>query len=339
LKRNTIFKLSLVVGLTALVAGCAPAAGTGTGTDTGDGAAPREDSVVIGTGPEGGVYAVVGGGLSEVINKHLDGVRASTQSTAASLENTRLVRDGEVDIALSDSLVYSQGLNNEGAFEDDPPMAGVTFLGGWYPAIGHHLVRVDSDIQSLGDMKGRSVCIAPGIQSTMLDQILSGWGMSIDDLKVVVDEYANCADRVANGEIDMFNYNGGGNSSIVIQAASLEQMRALSMPAGTAEKIVANGYNVWFEIEIPSDMYSELQGLPARTVANATGMLIANEELSEDTAYAIVKAMHEHHDELAKLHPQFAAYAFPEAAQNPFDEADMPTHPGALRYFTEQGWR
>lgn len=325
------------VAVVALLAACSTDAGN-TDTDT-DKPAIQDVSVVIGTGPEGGVYAVAGAGISELVNNHIEGARASTQTTAASLENTRLVRDGEIDLGLGDALALAEAIDQKGAFADDPPTDSIRFIGGWYPALGHHLVLEGSDIKSLGDMAGRSACLPPGVQSTMFDQILSAWGLSIDDVNVTIDEYSNCADRVARGEIDMFNYNGGGNSAIVIQAASLAKMRILPVPSGTEAKLKKNGFTWWFETEMPADMYPELGGTPATIVANATGLLIGNESLSDEFVYELVKTMHEQHADLAKLHPAMEAYAFPTAAANPFDESKLQTHPGALKYFVEQGWR
>lgn len=326
--------IGAVVSLAAL-AGCSSLPGT---ADDGanDGG---ETSVVFGTGPDGGIFSVVGAGLSELINSSVDGARSSTQATAASLENTRLVRDGEVQLSLSDSVVVSEALAQSGPFAEDPALENVSFIGGGYPAYAMHLVRADSDIESLADMKGRSVCIAPGIQSTMLDQVLSAFDLSLDDLEVTIDEYANCADKVSQGAIDMFNINVGSGAAVVMQAAAGGDMRILSVPEGTEEKITEAGYPVWFQTDLPADAYDGLAGLPASVVANSTGMVIGSTELSEQFVYDFVKAMDENAEELQKLHPQLSYYAFPDAAENPFEEDVIPTHPGALRYYEENGWR
>lgn len=322
----------------AALAACSslPGSAGGGGTEGG------ETSVVFGTGPDGGIFSVVGAGLSELINSSVEGARSSTQSTAASLENTRLVRDGEIQLALSDSVVVSEALEQSGPFVDDPKLENVSFIGGWYPAYAMHLVRADSDIKSLADMKGRSVCIAPGIQSTMLDQVLSAFDLSLDDLDVTIDEYTNCIDKLSQGEVDMFNVNVGSGAAVVMQAAAGGgAMRILSVPEGTEGKLRDAGHPIWFETDVPADAYDGLGGLPAHLVANATGMVIGSPELSEDFVYDFVKAMDENtqNQNLQKLHPQLSHYAFPDAAKNSFEENVIPTHPGALRYYKEKGWR
>jgi TRAP transporter TAXI family solute receptor len=297
----------------------------------------RPANVTFGTGPDGGVYAVVGAGMSQLINDHVSGVRSSTQTTAASLENTRLVRDGEITMGLSDNLTATLGVRGEGPFEGEPKADNLAFIVSGYPALGHQVVRADSDIRDLGDMKGRSVCVAPGVQGPMLNEILSMWDLSLDDLDVTVDQYSACAQAVIRGQIDLFNYNGGGSSSIIYELQALGQVRFLST---TDERIakLQQTYPWWLTEEIPADMY-EAQGLPAKTVATSTGLIIASRDLSESFVYDFVKAMHENFLQLEPLHPNMKFYQFPSASVNPMSEDDLPTHPGALRYFREMGWR
>lgn len=297
----------------------------------------RPSNVTFGTGPDGGVYAVVGAGMSQLISDHVSGVRSSTQTTAASLENTRLVRDGEITFGLSDNLTATLGVRGEGPFDGEPKADNLAFIVSGYPALGHQVVRADSDIQTLGDMKGRSVCVAPGVQGPMLNEILSMWDLSLDDLDVTVDQYSSCAQAVIRGNIDLFNYNGGGSSGIIYELQSLGEVRFLST---TDDRIaqLQQTYPWWLTAEIPADMY-EAQGLPAKTVATSTGLVIAQRNLSESVVYDFVKALHENFEQLRPLHPNLVFYQFPSASANPMSENDLPTHPGALRFYKEMGWR
>src|SRR3989442_7831679 len=52
------------------------------------------------TGGTGAVYIVYGAGLAELLNKRL-GTPASAQSTTASVDNMKLIRDGKADVPLT----------------------------------------------------------------------------------------------------------------------------------------------------------------------------------------------------------------------------------------------
>ncbi len=56
--------------------------------------------LTIGTGSPGGVYYPLGGGMSVVIEKTVDGVRCAAESTGASVENCRFVGSGDTDMGM-----------------------------------------------------------------------------------------------------------------------------------------------------------------------------------------------------------------------------------------------
>jgi TRAP transporter TAXI family solute receptor len=71
------------------------------------------------TGGTGAVYIVYGAGLAELLNKKL-GTAASAQSTTASVDNMKLIRDGKADVAftLADTAfdaVTGKAVRREGA--------------------------------------------------------------------------------------------------------------------------------------------------------------------------------------------------------------------------------
>jgi len=82
----------LAVGALALAA-CAPAAGPGQPTKF----------VSVATAGTGGTYYIVGAGMAKLFNKYLPGVRATSETTAGSVENIKLLAAKKVLLALSTS--------------------------------------------------------------------------------------------------------------------------------------------------------------------------------------------------------------------------------------------
>src|SRR5256886_13464135 len=67
------------------------------------------------TGGTGAVYIVYGAGLAELLNKRL-GTAASAQSTTASVDNMKLIRDGKADVAFTLADTAYDAVNGTGSF-------------------------------------------------------------------------------------------------------------------------------------------------------------------------------------------------------------------------------
>ena len=81
------------------------------------GPALAQDQLSIATGGTGGVYYPMGGGLAEVINKHVEGYQATAEVTGASVENMGLIATGDADLAIGLADTVQQSLSGTGRFE------------------------------------------------------------------------------------------------------------------------------------------------------------------------------------------------------------------------------
>jgi TRAP transporter TAXI family solute receptor len=62
-------------------------------------------------------------------------------------------------------------------------------------------------------------------------------------------------------------------------------------------------------------------------------MLVATDRLPDDLAYDITRVLFEERDALVRIHPQARELALETAVAG----STIPFHPGAIRYFREQG--
>jgi TRAP transporter TAXI family solute receptor len=83
---------------------------------------------------------------------------------------------------------------------------------------------------------------------------------------------------------------------------------------------------------IPKDIYHGMD--KDNRIASVNNLLVAHENMDDKTAYAIVKAVFEHKDELVRTHKEAENIKLEnqKAAASP-----VPWHPGALKYFAEKG--
>ena len=100
-RRGCAARAVLVAGLVVLasVVGC--------------GAPLRGVSVVIATGPPGGVYQGLGQGLAEVWGRQ--GATATARPTAGSVENMELLRSGQANVAICQADVAGEVAAEAGA--------------------------------------------------------------------------------------------------------------------------------------------------------------------------------------------------------------------------------
>src|SRR3979409_2367022 len=97
----------------------ATAAGTAAASATPD--FPGKTLNIV-TGGTGGVYIVYGAGLADMLTKRMK-VAASAQTTPASVDNMKLIRDGKADLAFTLADTAFDAINGKNRFA--PPEAKV----------------------------------------------------------------------------------------------------------------------------------------------------------------------------------------------------------------------
>ena len=108
-------------------------------------------------------------------------------------------------------------------------------------------------------------------------------------------------------------------------------MRALSFDPAMLETFVAD-HGAGFEpVTLPAGLFGG-QEEPAQTLGTNT-ILFAGAEMPDETAYAIVKQLWENREELYAAH-SLLRYMTPETVGQGMV---VPVHPGARKYFDEQG--
>ena len=116
----------------------------------------------VATGGTGGVYYPYGGGIAKVISDHLDGIEATAEVTAGTVDNLKFIANGSADLgfALADSL--DDAYHGRGVFADFGaiPARAIAVL---YDNHNHIVTLVGSDITSVSDLRGHVVSTgAPG---------------------------------------------------------------------------------------------------------------------------------------------------------------------------------
>ena len=117
----------------------------------------------IGSNPVGNTAYQWAAGISEVVNKNVEGVNAAAEGTKGYVANVQLMLDGKVEAGFSNTKLAYEAHHAEGDYAGQKPGQIV----GWMsikPIIMHVIVMEDSDIKSVTDLKGKRVGMGHRLQ-------------------------------------------------------------------------------------------------------------------------------------------------------------------------------
>lgn len=295
------------------------------------GAAGPVRFISIATGGTGGTYFIIGGGMAKIIEKYVPNVRVSVESTAASTENCRLVAAKKVQFAIvmPDSAYFAYEGGREFGEAKYPNVRAV--MAG-HTSLMHFVVRSDSGIKSLADLKGKRVALAaPGSPSSYIaEAALQAYGLTKNDYKPMLLTYDEQATALRDGTIDMACIFAGAPASAVTDVSLTHDVTLLSVGSAEVKKVVTE-HPYWTPGVIKAGTYKG-QKEPVTTLASPA-MLITHADVDADLVYSVAKALMEHTEELAAVHPQGAEWDLADAAEG----VAIPFHPGAEKYLVEKG--
>src|SRR5881296_2416723 len=110
------------------------------------------------TGGTGAVYIVYGAGLAELLNKKL-GTAASAQSTTASVDNMKLIRDGKADLAFTLADTAFDAINGKNRFAPPEGKVDAKTIAVMYSNYMHLVAKASGGINTVTDLKGKRVSI------------------------------------------------------------------------------------------------------------------------------------------------------------------------------------
>jgi uncharacterized protein len=290
-----------------------------------------QEQLSIATGGTGGVYYPMGGGLAEIINAQVDGYSATAEVTGASVENMGLIATGDADLAIALADTVAQAYAGTGRFEGQQlPM--VRGLASMYANMVQIVALEGSGITSLEDLRGKRVSIgAPGSGTEVnAAAILSANGISYDDIEEQRLNFNETADALANGDIDAGFWSVGAPTSSILNLSTTNNIVILELDA--AQLDAARAADATFAVTtLPGGTYT---GVDADiTVLGIPNVLVVSEEMSDDLAYAITRAMFENIADLQAVHPA----ANETTVEFTIAATPVPLHPGAIRYYEEIG--
>jgi len=143
-----------VLSTSDITAGCGGKRPTESADSGAGGCEAAEGRVTIATGNTGGVYYTLGGGLAQLISDETP-IKASAAETGASVQNIQQLVAGDYDIAFALADSAADAVEGKGSFEGEKQ--DITTLARIYQNYTQVVVRADSGISTIADMKGKKI--------------------------------------------------------------------------------------------------------------------------------------------------------------------------------------
>ncbi|MER5261208.1 TAXI family TRAP transporter solute-binding subunit [Actinosynnema sp. NPDC002837] len=314
-----------VLSVGVVAAGCGgkqtPAASSG---DPGGAACEAADGrITIATGNSGGVYYVVGGGLAKLISDNTK-LKATAAETGASVQNIQQLVAGDYDVAFSLADTAADAVAGKGAFDGKPQQ--VQALTRLYPNYTQVLVRTDSGIDSVADMRGKRISTGSPKSGTevIAQRLLTAAGLNPEtDVQAQRLDLAKTADGMKDGSIDGLVWSGGLPTAQItdITTSLKDKVKFLDItPQLDALKKINEVYDRGV---IPAATYGQPADVPTVAVPN---VLLVRTDFPEGDACAVTKLIYEKKSDLEAVHPAAKDIRKEKAGMTD----PVPLHPGSL---------
>src|SRR5262249_23917282 len=132
------------------------------------------------------------------------GLVAVAQATQGSVENIRMIIAGQIESGIAQSDIVSWAYAGTGIFASEKPMHGLRAIASLFPESVQLIVRADSSIRALGDLKGKRISLGQVGSGTLADAriVLAAAGLTEKDITAEHLRPGVAAKSLSEGTLD-----------------------------------------------------------------------------------------------------------------------------------------
>jgi uncharacterized protein len=295
-------------------------------------------SFSIVTGGTGGVWYPLGGAIGGIVTQKVPNTDATAEATTAALDNLKLLTAGKAGMAFA--YDYHVPWVNAGKMPGLNGKHNVRIVMGFYEQPLHVVTKDGTGIKSLMDLKGKRVSTGAPNSGTeeQAGYILKSLGIDWDkDLKREKLGATECVAGIRDGKLDAFFWSGAVPTGSIIDLASTSGLKMVLLPIGgqIAEKIMQENPGVFHKSVFAKGSYASVEA-DSDTLA-ITAVLMAMDTFPEERMYQIVSAIFANQKDLASVAKEVSKLTPEMAVKQANADAQKFIHPGAAKFFSEQG--
>jgi TRAP transporter TAXI family solute receptor len=280
------------------------------------------------TGTPGGGFYPLGEGLARAYQRSLEAVRFQINPTAGAVTNVEAIQRGDADLgfAFADVTYFAYVGRLGGTSGEFDRVRGIAVL---QLTPVHLVVRRDSSIRQVGDLRGRRIGVGPPGSGTALTAglILQAFGIMDTAVHVEQLQFNDATDHLLKGTLDAM-FDTAIYPAASVTAATRAGARLVPIAGPPIERL-RHDYPFLRVTMIPRDTYP--------TVANAVrtigvdSLLVCRRDLDEGLVYDLTRRFFE---ALPSLSASQGALRFIDLDQAP--ATPIPLHDGAARFYRER---
>lgn len=280
-----------------------------------------------------GALYPLGAGMANLWNDKIPDLAVRAQASNGGVQNLNLLLSGDAQISFAVSSIAYEAMHGMRGFTNRP-YTNLRVLAGLYYNPNQVVVRADSGIASLADLKGRRFASGAAGSTTEVETRvhLTELGFAYpEDIKAQYVGFTEAIDLMRNRQLDGAWIMAGTPTAAVTEMCATADAKLLPLDAQLLEKIQAR-YPWYVPYTIPAGTYPG-QTEPVKTSAVKL-LLLVDASVPDALVYELTKTLWTHMPELAGVHPVLKGMT-PDLAVK--DLAELPLHPGSVQYYKEAG--
>ena len=273
-----------------------------------------------------GYFVAVG----QLINEHAEGIKASVVETGATMDNIRRMARGQVDLGLVTTNAVQHAVTGKNAFEGKPQDLSLLWV--YTNAPQNVVVRADAGVETLDALS--AVRFNPGIKGSSTEAtteaVFQTLGLSADYVRGSTTDIVGA---IKDNRVAGYVKSGSGQKldGSTMDIATSTDIAVIGLSPEQADKLRSDMPDISV-VEIPA---GAADGIPAYQTWSFGVGVAAPTSMDEETAYQIVSAIMA--DDSAQANAM-ASLKGVNLAQMTLDYGTIPLHPGAARWFEENGY-
>ncbi len=283
----------------------------------------------IATGGTAGTYYPLGGALAELMNKNIENMNASAQSTGASVANINMLKDGSVDVAFVQNDISYYAVNGLEMFKDNK-VENLKGLAALYPETIQFVTTEGSGIRSIADLKGKKVAVGASGSGAEANarQILAAYGITYDDIDEQYLSFGEASDALKDGNVDAGVVVAGFPTAAIQDLSASKSIRIIPLDESIIDNLI-NKYPYYTKMIIPAGTYSN-QNEDVVTLS-VKCLLVTTDKMEKSLGEKIVKVIYENLDRMKAAHAvgQYISKA------TGMEGMSIPMNEGAKKFFEE----
>ena len=296
--------------------------------------------ITVGTSPMGSGWYTFSISLGDYWMDDIEGSNVNVQE-GGSIANLRGVNEGkDLNVGWAYTPDLNDAFNNSGAFEnEDNPLDNVKVIALNYPSFLQIFTTANKDFKNGEDFLGSKV--HAGDQGTgqelAFQRYLKAYDITYEDIEdsggtVSFGNYEDGGTQLQDGNVDVAIGSGAPDVSGIQSIENQVDIKVEPIEQNILDELHEE-YSYSNDLPLPSGVYKD-QDEEIDTIGYQS-VIIINKDLSEDIVYELTKSLWENIESLSEEHPSRGKYFDIETAIEDVDEDDV--HPGALKYYKEQG--